>query len=92
MAWLRATVWPCSGATFLELVGAASFALTALAQDSSEPSATVLFADRATAVAPVRHDPNDPATLWVRQQDLPPSTTSDQAEPRAARTSVFHRT
>ncbi len=62
---------PMQRRTFLQLVGAASIAPAALAQDSSEPSATVLFADRATAVAPVRHDPTDPATLWVRQQDLP---------------------
>jgi hypothetical protein len=57
--------------TFLQLVGAASLAPAALAQDQSDQSATVLYSDRATPVAPVRRSPTDPATLWVRQQDLP---------------------
>src|SRR5688500_15436506 len=67
----RATVMAMQRRTFLQLMGAASLAPGALGQDSPDLSATVLYGDRATAVAPVRRDPNDPATLWVRSQDLP---------------------
>ena len=57
--------------TFLQLVGAGSLAPAALTQEATEPSATVLFGDRATRVSPVGRDPSDPAKLWVRTPDLP---------------------
>jgi hypothetical protein len=55
---------------FLQLVGTASVASRSLSAAAS-PGATVLYDDRATALAETHTDPADPAALWVRTRDLP---------------------
>jgi hypothetical protein len=56
---------------FLGLMGAASMAPRIPRSRPTVTAATVLFDDRATPLAEIRHSPSDAASLWIRTRDLP---------------------